>query len=153
MDLEETESTNTREKYRADPAYAAWYEKHAMEYEQYYNQKLPKPISPSRPGGSRRETRRKFINRKKPLALPPPQRVSMEKALRREELKQPLYSKTQGTVRQYQDDDGLRSRESKAKLETRNMKQGTVKFEGPSSSMEIQNNFMDKTRTRDEYMK
>eukprot|EP00890_Picochlorum_soloecismus_P005517 jgi/Picsp_1/5967/NSC_03322-R1_prc-barrel domain protein len=145
MDLEETEITDTREKYRADPAYAAWYEKHAMEYEQYYNQKLPKPISPSRPRGPSRETRRKVVDRRKPLALPPPQRIPIEKALKRE---QPLYSKSQGKVRQFQGDNGLRSKERKSTLEKRNINQDSVSFEGRSSSMEIQNNFMDKTRAR-----
>ena len=152
MDLEETEMTDTRENYRADPAYAAWYEKHAMEYEQYYNEKLPKPISPPRPRGANREARRKDIDRKKPLALPPPQRVSMEKALRREEIKQPLYSKSQGKARQYQENNSLRSRQRKPSLEKRDINQDSISFEGRSSNMEIQNDLMDKTRTKDGFM-
>lgn len=152
MDLEETEVTDSREKYRADPAYASWYAKHAMEYERYYNQKLPKPISPSRPQGADREARRRDIDRKKTLALPPPQRVPMEKALRREEIKQPLYSNAQGKARQYPESNGLRSGQRKPSLKKRNMNQDSVSFERRSSSMEIQNNFTDKARTKDGFM-
>ena len=70
------------EKYRADPAYAAWYERHARDYEIYYGKKLPEPIwkeakdvPPQR--GQRGQ-------RGRPLALPPPQRRAVGQTLQSE---------------------------------------------------------------------
>ncbi len=85
MDIEEmggNGGVNSSEKYRADPAYAAWYERHARDYEVYYGKKLPEPIA-----GSARDTpqqRGRQGQRGQPLALPPPQRRPVGQALQSE---------------------------------------------------------------------
>lgn len=77
----ESDGLDTRESYRADPAYAAWYERHAKDYEQYYKQKLPEPIvTSSQQQKSVQERQNRSANT--PLALPPPQRRSVSQALR-----------------------------------------------------------------------
>mmetsp|Transcript_122 Transcript_122/g.265 ORF Transcript_122/g.265 Transcript_122/m.265 type:complete len:407 (-) Transcript_122:363-1583(-) len=77
----ESDGLDTRESYRADPAYAAWYERHAKDYEQYYKQKLPEPIvTSSQQQKSIQERQNRSANT--PLALPPPQRRSVSQALR-----------------------------------------------------------------------
>lgn len=83
----ESDSLDTRESYRADPAYAAWYERHAKDYEQYYKQKLPEPIVAS---SQEQKSAQKRQNRSSstPLALPPPQRRSVSQALRSDQSSQ-----------------------------------------------------------------
>jgi sporulation protein YlmC with PRC-barrel domain len=77
----ESDGLDTKESYRADPAYAAWYERHAKDYEQYYKQKLPEPIvTSSQQQKSVQERQNRSANT--PLALPPPQRRSVSQALR-----------------------------------------------------------------------
>ena len=81
MDIEEQvgEGAMSSEKYRADPAYAAWYERHARDYEMYYGKKLPAPITNA--GGRGEQQRGRSQGR--PLALPPPQRRSVGQTLQR----------------------------------------------------------------------
>lgn len=83
----ESDSMDTRESYRADPAYAAWYERHAKDYETYYKQKLPEPImtsSKQQKSAQERQSRSPGA----PLALPPPQRRPVSQALRSDERSQ-----------------------------------------------------------------
>jgi sporulation protein YlmC with PRC-barrel domain len=63
------------ENYRKDPAYAAWYSRHAAAYEQYYGEKLPKPIvnyNLQDEGMQRKTQRNRPSIPAKPLGLPPP---------------------------------------------------------------------------------
>jgi len=78
MDIEDLNTTNNGENYRADPAYAAWYQKHAKDYEIYYNQKLPEPIFME--GNKAKQGIQKRRQQTKPLALPPPQGRSVNQA-------------------------------------------------------------------------
>ena len=86
MDIEEMGrggGVNTSEKYRADPAYAAWYERHARDYEVYYGKKLPEPIKNNARDMTQQRGQRG--QRGRPLALPPPQRRAVGQALQTEE--------------------------------------------------------------------
>lgn len=62
------------EGYRSDPAYAEWYAVHAAEYERYYQQKLPMPITAQQPRQVDRRQRQQAPppSRPQPMALPPP---------------------------------------------------------------------------------
>lgn len=85
MDIEEMGGNgggNSSEKYRADPAYAAWYERHARDYEVYYGKKLPEPITTNPRDMPQQRGQRS--QRGRPLALPPPQRRSVGQALQSE---------------------------------------------------------------------
>lgn len=79
MDIEDLDTSTKGENYRADPAYAAWYKIHAKDYEMYYNQKLPEPIVME---GSKANSIQKRREQNKTLALPPPQRRSVDQAFR-----------------------------------------------------------------------
>lgn len=81
MDIEDLNTASNRDNYRADPAYAAWYEKHAKDYEMYYNQTLPEPVVMDSNRSRQAPQRRR---QSEPLALPPPQRRSVNQALRSE---------------------------------------------------------------------
>jgi sporulation protein YlmC with PRC-barrel domain len=82
MDIEEigNNSDMPSEKYRADPAYAAWYEKHARDYEMYYNKKLPEPIG-NKTGDVPQRRSQPGRQPSRPLALPAPQRRSVGQVL------------------------------------------------------------------------
>lgn len=82
MDIEDFNTVSDGEKYRADPAYATWYEQHAKDYEKYYNQKLPEPIVLE--GSKKKQNIQKRRQQSKPLALPPPQRRSVNQAFKEE---------------------------------------------------------------------
>ncbi|KAH7615580.1 hypothetical protein Ndes2526B_g09672 [Nannochloris sp. 'desiccata'] len=89
-------AAGSEEAYRSDPAYAAWYQQHASEYEKYYGQRLPKPITaevsaqqpppqqrrgqPPPPPQQQQQGRRRAPPRK-PMALPPPSSTSYTQAL------------------------------------------------------------------------
>ena len=86
MDIEEVGGEGgglSSEKYRADPAYAAWYERHARDYEMYYGKKLPAPITNTASGRGRERERERGGERRRPLALPPPQRRAVGQTLQR----------------------------------------------------------------------
>lgn len=82
MDIEDFDTGKGGENYRADPAYAAWYKKHARDYEMYYNQKLPEPILMD--GNRTKQNIQKRRQQNKTLALPPPQRRSIDQAFAEE---------------------------------------------------------------------
>ncbi len=86
MDIEEMGGNggvnSSSEKYRADPAYAAWYERHARDYEVYYGKKLPEPISDNARDNPQQRGQRG--QRGRPLALPPPQRRPVGQTLQSE---------------------------------------------------------------------
>ena len=87
MDIDEMvgDGVTSSEKYRADPAYAAWYERHAKDYETYYNKKLPEPIidrAREAPPPQQRGQRGRPAAR--PLALPPPQRRAVGQTLQKD---------------------------------------------------------------------
>jgi sporulation protein YlmC with PRC-barrel domain len=88
----------SEEAYRGDPAYAAWYQLHAAEYEKYYGQRLPKPITAEmrsqqqpppprqRAGGPPPQQQQQGRRRaegppRQPMALPPPSSTSYTQAL------------------------------------------------------------------------
>jgi sporulation protein YlmC with PRC-barrel domain len=91
-------AAGSEEAYRGDPAYAAWYQLHAAEYERYYGQRLPKPITaemraqqqqappPQRqrqgpPPSQQQQGRRRAQPPRQPMALPPPSSTSYTQAL------------------------------------------------------------------------
>lgn len=82
LDLEDAVE-DSEEGYRADPAYASWYEQHAADYERYYNQKLPKPIGPKSRRKNTARQEQQLNRERRPLALPPPQRPSIQSSFER----------------------------------------------------------------------
>jgi sporulation protein YlmC with PRC-barrel domain len=68
--------------YRADPAYAEWYRRHAGEYERYYGEALPVPVAAAAapPPPPRRE-RPAPPPPPRPMALPPPQSTPFRQAV------------------------------------------------------------------------
>lgn len=79
------------DNYRKDPAYAAWYSRHAAAYEQYYGEKLPKPIVNSSLQDERLQRKtpsKRASTPAKPLGLPPPrgstfqERVDMDQSFK-----------------------------------------------------------------------
>lgn len=82
------------EAYRSDPAYVEWYQRHAAEYERYYGQKLPKPVTyneryyeqePQRVvRGQQQPQQQQRRPQGAPRALPPPSATPYNQALRPE---------------------------------------------------------------------
>lgn len=73
------------ESYRSDPAYAAWYQQHAAAYEQYYGQKLQKPIVAATPPPQERPPQQVRRRPQQPMALPPPRSVPYKQAMQPQE--------------------------------------------------------------------
>ena len=109
------------EAYRGDPAYAAWYELHAVEYEMYYGQRLPKPIfaeAETPPPQQRQQRqqqpqarqqqqqeqgrRRAAQAPRQPMALPPPRSTSYRQALQVDQQQQQRVEYEYETVGVYQ---------------------------------------------------
>ena len=114
MDIEEVGGEGgglSSEKYRADPAYAAWYERHARDYEMYYGKKLPAPITNTASGRGRERERERGGERRRPLALPPPQRRAVGQTLQRAPRRSPEVRRGDG--------DGERETEREPVVEQR----------------------------------
>lgn len=132
------------DSYRSDPAYAAWYYQHAAEYERYYGQKLPKPVTaempPQRQQQQRmrqplppqeKQRRRQGRPPARPRALPPPQSVPYDQAVQQS---LPTREKT----RQYvgSGDDGYYASSGSSNIGGGSMppQQLRMRREGPSRS-------------------
>jgi len=86
-------AAGSEEAYRSDPAYASWYQQHATEYEKYYGQRLPKPITAEMraqqpqqrrgppPQQQQQQQGRRRAPPRQPMALPPPSSTSYTQAL------------------------------------------------------------------------
>lgn len=133
MDIQDASSPDSRDNYRADPAYAEWYAKHAKDYEMYYKQKLPEPIM-----NSEQNTTPRRRQPGKPLALPPPQRRSVGQAIRQETPTMPSRQESREPDLMYQKRPS--GQRSASRMPSRSMDQETPRRRASNRRMQIDQN-------------
>lgn len=141
MDIQDANAPDSRDNYRADPAYAEWYAKHAKDYEIYYKQKLPEPIM-----NTEQNTTPRRRQPGKPLALPPPQRRSVGQAIRREAPTMPSRQQAREPDMVYQ--KGPSGRRSAPRVPQRSMEQEPPGRRASNRRMQLDQN----TRQSDQIM-